>query len=82
MNLNGGKMFREYRAWRLNTPFLYDNIIAHGLRWPSATVEWIPGMHINTEEDASDENGPAGYQVLKCVMGCTTNAQGCIMFRF
>ena len=30
----------EYRAWKKNTPFLYDMIMTHSLVWPSLTVEW------------------------------------------
>ncbi len=32
----------EYRAWKKNSAFLYDFILARGLIWPSLTVEWLP----------------------------------------
>ena len=32
----------EYKAWKKNTPYLYDTVITHSLEWPSLTVEWMP----------------------------------------
>jgi len=32
----------EYRAWKKNSAFLYDFILARGLVWPSLTVQWLP----------------------------------------
>ena len=32
----------EYRIWKRNSPLLYDLLLAHGLEWPSLTVQWLP----------------------------------------
>ncbi len=32
----------EYKVWKKNTPFLYDNITTSALEWPSLTVQWLP----------------------------------------
>ena len=32
----------DYRAWKKNSAFLYDFILARGLVWPSLTVQWLP----------------------------------------
>lgn len=32
----------DYINWRNSTSFLYDSLIAHGLVWPSLTVQWVP----------------------------------------
>jgi histone-binding protein RBBP4 len=34
----------EYKAWKKNTPYLYDLAITHSLEWPSLTVEWLPDV--------------------------------------
>lgn len=34
----------NYRAWKKNTPFLYDYIITHSVLWPSLTVQFFPDL--------------------------------------
>ena len=34
----------EYRAWMVNSVFLYDHQKSYGLEWPSLTVQWLPGV--------------------------------------
>eukprot|EP00606_Chrysophyceae_sp_TOSAG23-5_P000618 GSChrysophyteH2.ASY1.ANO1.1501.1 assembled CDS len=34
------EILAEYKAWKKNTPFLYDLVMTHSLEWPSLTVEW------------------------------------------
>ena len=48
--------------------------MVHGLRWPSWTVQWVPGREILGDGDG--ERGPPGYNVLQCVLGATTDGQG------
>ncbi|KAG1703820.1 hypothetical protein DVH05_006829 [Phytophthora capsici] len=31
----------KYRAWKKNTPILYDLVVTHSLDWPSLTVQWL-----------------------------------------
>lgn len=39
----------EYKAWKKNTPFLYDMVITHSLEWPSLTVEWMPDAPVSRD---------------------------------
>ncbi|GMF54029.1 unnamed protein product [Phytophthora fragariaefolia] len=36
----------EYRAWKKNTPFLYDLVVTHSLDWPSLTVQWLSSVYV------------------------------------
>mmetsp|Transcript_3828 Transcript_3828/g.12528 ORF Transcript_3828/g.12528 Transcript_3828/m.12528 type:complete len:97 (-) Transcript_3828:1430-1720(-) len=38
----------EYKIWKRNSPLLYELLLAHGLEWPSLTVQWLPPTHLNT----------------------------------
>ena len=38
------EILAEYKAWKKNTPFLYDLVMTHSLEWPSLTVEWHPDV--------------------------------------
>ena len=32
----------EYKNWKKNTPYLYNNVFTTALEWPSLTVDWLP----------------------------------------
>ena len=32
----------EYKAWKKNSPFLYETLITHALDWPTLTLQWFP----------------------------------------
>ena len=49
---------QEFSIWKKNTPFLYDLMMAHGLIWPSLTVEWLPGSQ------AIPDEGVVAYRLL------------------
>ncbi|KAG1663769.1 hypothetical protein FOA52_011820 [Chlamydomonas sp. UWO 241] len=50
----GGKAIQgEYKAWKKNTPFLYDLVITHALEWPSLTCQWLPNKE--TTQDCSKQ---------------------------
>ncbi|EGZ24315.1 hypothetical protein PHYSODRAFT_556908 [Phytophthora sojae] len=65
----------EYRAWKKNTPFLYDVVITHSLDWPSLTVQWLSST--TTESDFSvyelllgtNTSGAEQNQLLKAKVG-------------
>eukprot|EP00629_Pelagomonadales_sp_RCC1024_P004645 CAMPEP_0119294286 /NCGR_PEP_ID=MMETSP1329-20130426/47661_1 /TAXON_ID=114041 /ORGANISM="Genus nov. species nov., Strain RCC1024" /LENGTH=95 /DNA_ID=CAMNT_0007295171 /DNA_START=106 /DNA_END=389 /DNA_ORIENTATION=- len=38
------RLEEEYRNWTVAAPQLYDVCMAHTLKWPSLTVEWLPGL--------------------------------------
>ncbi|KAJ4455188.1 putative Histone-binding protein RBBP7 [Paratrimastix pyriformis] len=42
-------MHDEYRAWKKNTPYLYDLLMMHALEWPSLTVQWLPEREIQNK---------------------------------
>jgi hypothetical protein len=60
----------EYKVWKKNTPFLYDNVMTSALEWPSLTVQWLPDhskpqsskdcsahkLLLGTQSDGSDPN--------------------------
>lgn len=35
---------QEYKIWKKNTPFLYDQVLTHALTWPSLTCQWFPDV--------------------------------------
>ncbi|CAO3644257.1 unnamed protein product [Cunninghamella echinulata] len=34
----------EYKLWKKNSPFLYNLVITHALKWPSLTCQWLPDV--------------------------------------
>ncbi|OAA74061.1 chromatin assembly factor 1 subunit C [Cordyceps fumosorosea ARSEF 2679] len=34
----------EYKAWKKNSPFLYDMILGTALTWPTLTIQWFPDV--------------------------------------
>ena len=54
----------EYKAWKKNTPYLYDLVVTHSLEWPSLTVEWLPDV---VSRDAQDTH--------KVVLGTHTSGE-------
>ncbi|EGR34820.1 retinoblastoma binding protein 4, putative [Ichthyophthirius multifiliis] len=43
----------EYKIWKRNTPFLYDNLLTHELEWPSMSIQWFPDNQIDDEGNFS-----------------------------
>eukprot|EP00792_Barthelona_sp_PAP020_P005176 TRINITY_DN2539_c0_g1_i1.p1 TRINITY_DN2539_c0_g1~~TRINITY_DN2539_c0_g1_i1.p1 ORF type:complete len:419 (+),score=109.82 TRINITY_DN2539_c0_g1_i1:51-1259(+) len=41
----------EYKMWKKNTPFLYDQVITHPLELPSLTVNWLPDVEYEQTDD-------------------------------
>jgi histone-binding protein RBBP4 len=58
------EILAEYKAWKKNTPFLYDMVITHSLEWPSLTVEWL-----------NDVVHKDGRDVHKAVLGTHTSGE-------
>ncbi|SAM02247.1 hypothetical protein [Absidia glauca] len=54
----------EYKLWKKNSPFLYDLVITHALKWPSLTCQWLPDV-----ESVPDK----GYRVQRLLLGTHTN---------
>ncbi|EDW34097.1 GL21757 [Drosophila persimilis] len=58
-------IIEEYKIWKKNTPYMYDEIVTHALEWPSLTAQWLPG--------ASGQDGKE-YSVHRLILGThTTN---------
>ena len=38
------KIEEEYKNWVVSAPMLYDVCMQKHLKWPSLTVEWLPGF--------------------------------------
>ncbi|KAJ1398054.1 histone-binding protein RBBP4 or subunit C of CAF1 complex-domain-containing protein, partial [Ochromonadaceae sp. CCMP2298] len=40
----------DFLVWKKNSPFLYDLVQHHRLRWPSLTVQWLPEVTLCEEK--------------------------------
>ncbi|KAI9302439.1 WD40-repeat-containing domain protein [Cunninghamella echinulata] len=54
----------QYKLWKKNSPFLYDLVITHALKWPSLTCQWLPDV-----ESVPDK----GYKIQRLLLGTHTN---------
>ncbi|KAG9234681.1 WD40-repeat-containing domain protein [Amylocarpus encephaloides] len=34
----------EYKTWKKNSPFLYDQLLSSALEWPTLTTQWFPDV--------------------------------------
>ncbi|CED83414.1 nucleosome remodeling subunit caf1 nurf55 msi1 [Phaffia rhodozyma] len=56
----------EYKIWKKNTPFLYDQVLTHAMTWPSLTCQWFPDV----------ESPPnADYTLHRLLLGTHTSGQ-------
>lgn len=39
----------EYKLWRENCPYMYDFVSETALKWPTLTVQWLPGYQLGAE---------------------------------
>ncbi|XP_022219268.1 chromatin assembly factor 1 p55 subunit-like [Drosophila obscura] len=53
----------EYKIWKKNTPFMYDEIVTHVLEWPSLTAQWLP---VATRQDGGE------YSMHRLILGTHT----------
>ncbi|XP_074570449.1 WD-40 repeat-containing protein MSI2-like [Curcuma longa] len=56
------KAKEDYRLWKVSTPFLYDLVISHPLKWPSLTVRWLPCSSPSSSSGSSP--GGATHRLL------------------
>ncbi|KAG6619945.1 histone-binding protein rbbp4 [Phytophthora cinnamomi] len=65
----------EYRAWKKNTPFLYDVVITHSLDWPSLTVQWLSSSATGSDFSeyelllGTNTSGAEQNQLMKAKVG-------------
>ena len=62
----------EYKNWMVAAPQIYDVCMAKNLKWPSLTVEWLPGIMASSREGwnrhsllvGTHTDGSAGNELL------------------
>lgn len=64
----------NYRAWKKNTPFLYDYISTYTLLWPSMTVQFFPDLE-RPSDHLAVESGPESVVYQRLLLGTFTSAQ-------
>jgi histone-binding protein RBBP4 len=61
---DAAQVLKDNQVWRMSTPFLYEVVASHTLRWPSLSVQWLPSTH-NTASN--------GYTVKHLLVGANSS---------
>eukprot|EP00792_Barthelona_sp_PAP020_P005177 TRINITY_DN2539_c0_g1_i2.p1 TRINITY_DN2539_c0_g1~~TRINITY_DN2539_c0_g1_i2.p1 ORF type:complete len:405 (+),score=107.16 TRINITY_DN2539_c0_g1_i2:63-1277(+) len=68
----------EYKIWKKNTPFLYDQVITHPLEFPSLTVNWLPDVKYDRNNESVTQrllvgtHAPSGEPNYLKILNVTT----------
>lgn len=71
----------EFRTWKKNALFLYDELATHGLTWPSLTVQWFPDRQVSSPSaslsSSGDSAGASGSATAtqRLLLGTHTSGQ-------